>query len=168
MGWSFAMDKSHDRKACIAELVTGFSCGWKPLKHRAVGNHLWILLENPDKSKSIYLFLLQGGGKDMGWGYKGMGEEAGPYYYDCPLSLINEARAALNAEVSAWRQKVQEHHAKKASKLVPKAGLEVVSGKHIYTLVEPLAPRRGWRVQQQQTGVFFRMPAAQLSRALQV
>lgn len=166
MGWSFSMDKSHDRKACIAELVNGFSCGWKPLKHRAVGNHLWILLEGPDKSKSIYLFLLQGG-KDMGWGYKGMGEEMCPYYYDCPLSLLNEASTPLNAETEAWRQKVRDHHAKKAAKVAPRPGLEVVSGKHTYTLVEKLAPRRGWRVQQQPSGIFYRMPAAQLSRALQ-
>lgn len=164
MGWSFACDTCHDRKAQVADFKSDrfFSSGWKLIDSRVVGNHFWGLLQNGDK-KSIWLGLMQGGGKTMGWGYKGLGEECGPYYFDCPLPLLNQATETTNERALEWRQSVRTFHATKRPKV--KSGDVVESGAYKYRLVEPAGPRRGWRVQSLADGCIYRMPANQLARA---
>jgi len=165
MGWSFACSPRHDKKACVAELTRPgrYSPGYTMLRHSVVGNHLWTLIKCPDGRTIIGLDLLAGGGKQgMGWGYKGMDEESGPYVYDCPLSFLDAASEPRGHAVE-WRLKVREHHARKTSHKAF-AGQVVSYGADTYTLVAPAGPRRGWTVTSS-AGFRFRMNFKQLARA---
>lgn len=167
MGWSFeVMERS--RKDFI-ESLTGdrhFSEDYKPLEHRVVGNHVWQLVRQVSIGRVFICLDLIAKERGGGWGYKGLSEDMGPYHYDCPLALLDKASEATTESAAAWRIKVREFHAKKSCKRKPVAGLVVKSGSHQYELLEPCAPRKGWRVKDIETGAQYRMPAAQLSRAL--
>lgn len=164
MGWSFACDTSHNKKACIAELrsPSRFGENTKLIRACTVGNHHWYLAET-NGTKWIGLDLLQGGGKTMGWGYKSLDETCGPYVYDCPLAYIDEATAPATGYAGEWRLKVRAHHARKTSSKAF-AGQVVDYGKYRYTLISPAGPRKGWNVINQ-AGCRYRMNFKQLARA---
>lgn len=167
MGWSFEV-YPRSRKDFI-ESLTGdkhFSEDYKALEHRVVGNHVWQLVRQVSANRTFICLDLIAKERNGGWGYKGLSEDMGPYHYDCPLALLDKASEPVNETAKEWRIKVRAFHAKKAAKLKPKVGLIVKSGSASYELLEPCAPRRGWRVKDVETGLTYRMPAAQLSRAL--
>ena len=94
-----------------------------------------------------------------------MSEQSGPYYYDCPLSLLDKASEANTENAIEWRAKVRQHHAAKAQKKQAiVAGTVVQYGAHQYTLVRPAGPRKGWIADRVSDGCRFRMNARQLSQ----
>lgn len=159
MGWDFFNDRSMDRKRLVAYLRSPERIGdAKMIRSRVVGNHHWYVVE--DKAgRWIGLDLMQGGGRNSGWGYKAMDESVGPCYYDCPLSYLDLAPQSDVGYSAGWRDKVRAHH---ASKIVPSAGLKVQYGGHEYKLLEPVQ-RKGWRVMRSSDGAVFRMQSRQLS-----
>jgi len=163
MGWSFAYDTSHNKAACVAELrsPSRFGPQTKLLKACTVGNHHWYLAETNGVTW-IGLDLLQGGGKNMGWGYKSMDETCGPYCYDCPLSYLDAAPAPTTGYAGDWRLKVRAHQSNKKNKAF--AGQVISYGKDTYTLISPAGPRKGWIVHSS-GGCRYRMNAKQLARA---
>lgn len=167
MGWLF---EHHDRgrEAFLKRLTdkTHFGEDYTPIKSRVVGNHVWQAVRyDPVGEVFIYLHLIAKQ-RNGGWGYKGMSEDMGPYFYDCPLSLLKLCTGPDTSGSKEWREKVRAYHAAKKAMPKPETGLVVKSGSYTYQLLEKLAPRRGWRVKEVDTGATYRMPAAQLSRAL--
>lgn len=166
MGWSFSY-VDVGRKAHIESLTSKrhFSEDYEPLEHRVVGNSVWqLVLHKPTGHKFITLDLIakQRGG---GWGYKGLSEDEGPYEVNCPLSLLNKASPVTEGYAVEWREKVRAYHARrKTAKPVP--GMVVKYGGHEFRLVEPWAPRKGWRVIDADSGNTYRMTARQLAEAL--
>lgn len=147
MGWSFAMQDT-GRKAHIESLTNQrhFSPGYISVTYRVVGNHVWQLVQRPDGTKYITLDLIakeRGGG----WGYKGMSEDSGPYYFDCPLALLDKADPPATANAEAWRIKVREYadRQKRLKREMQnlKPGTVIVVGPCQYTLLEDLG-RSGW------------------------
>lgn len=165
MGWSFAYDDV-GRKAHIESLTNQrhFSEGYVPLEHRVVGNHVWQLVQMPDGRKFICLDLIAKE-RNGGWGHKGMSEDMGPCYYDCPLSLLNKADPVDVGYAVEWRKKVREYHAKRKT-TKPASGMVVKYGQHEYRLECQWAPRKGWKVTRIEDGCEFRMNAKQLAQAL--
>lgn len=167
MGWSFEMHDSG--RANFIERLTSkahFGETYTPIKSRVIGNRVWQAVRN-EKTGAVFICLdLIAKERYGGWGYKGMDESAGPYCYDCPLSLLALCTEPLNENAKVWREKVREYHAAKKAVPKPVPGLTVKSGNYEYQLLEPCAPRKGWRVKEVDTGATYRMPAAQLSRAL--
>lgn len=106
MGWTFGYETKPELKARLTA---------RALHHRTVGNHLWTV-EEFEGTPFIALYLLR---TERGRaGYKDMTESMHPYYYDCPLSLLDKAPAASKE----WRDKVLCYHLeKKAEKARHKA-----------------------------------------------
>lgn len=167
MGWLFAYDPNFKRADQVRELNSPrtYSEGWTLLKHRLVGNHLWHLVQRPNGQRTIGLFLLKGGGRTMGWGYKDMCEDSYPYYYDCPLSLLDACTPPTSDNARKWRELVRVWHARRRNKPKAVPGLKVHYGDKTYTLVEPVGRRLGWWVKDEH-GFNYRMNSRQLSRAL--
>lgn len=166
MGWSF---DCHDvgRKAYIERLTSQkhFSEGYTPLEHRVVGNHVWQLVRIDDENRTFICLDLIAKERGAGWGHKGMSEDMGPCYYDCPLSLLDKADPPREGSyAAAWREKVREYHARKSAK--PQAGMVVKYGGHEYRLDTPAGPRKGWRVTRVSDAMVFRMSSRQLADAL--
>ena len=150
MGWLFACNRNHDRQACIEELrrPSRYGEGQRLLKSTVVGNHHWYVAEIiATGERYIGLDLMQSGYPQHGWGYKDMTESCGPCYYDCPLGFLDLVPNVPEPYGAEWREKVRQHHAKRADKRrnPPKPGDLVSYGGTTYTLVQNLG-RRGWSV----------------------
>ena len=116
MGWLFSYDRSFGRKELIAERQSSYKDEPKYtlLKSIPAGNQLWSLLKHKETNRTvIVLDLMQGGGKDEGWGYKTMSEDSGPYQYNCPMSILKAADPPTSEYSAEWREKVLQHHAAK-------------------------------------------------------
>jgi hypothetical protein len=169
MGWSFAC-RDIGRAAHIAELTskTHFSAGYTPLEHRVVGNRIWQLVRIESTGRLLITLDLIAKDRKGGWGYKGMSEDMGPSYYNCPLSLLEKASEPPEPGYAAeWRKKVREHHAKRKENEVRtwETGMCIRYGSHEYRLHSPAGPRRGWHVVRCGDGANFRMRANQLVQA---
>lgn len=164
MGWSF---DTHDvgRKAFIERITSQahFSAGYTPLESRVVGNHIWQLIEHEGcKFIALDLIAKERGG---GWGNKGMDETWGPYHYDCPLSLLDKASPPRNESAAAWRERVRQHHAAKAARPRPIAGLVVELCQHQYRLLEPHWKRGNWVAERVSDGERFRLSPRYLNQS---
>ena len=159
MGWSFAMQDT-GRKAHIESITNQrhFSNGYIPVTFRVVGNHVWQLVQRPDGTKYITLDLIakeRGGG----WGYKSLDEDCGPYFFDCPLTLIRQADPPATPNATAWRIKVREYADRerrlKREMSTLKPGSVIVTVQNQYTLLEDLV-RSGWRAKDS-GGAYWRL-----------
>lgn len=145
MGWSF--NYFGDKKYLVSQLrdPSRFTAGTKLLQACTVGNHHWYLAETNGR-KWIGLDLMQGGGKNSGWGYKSMDESAGPYYFDCPVSYLDKADVAPGPHAAAWREKVRQFHADKKNVFVPAVGKTFPIKGELFTIGRKDPFRRGWLV----------------------
>ncbi|HNC58609.1 MAG TPA: hypothetical protein PLP33_24490 [Leptospiraceae bacterium] len=118
MGWLYSTSWNTKEKM-VNHLVD--SLGGKYVKHRLVGNQLWMIGKTAENEKFILLALIQSGGKGHGFGYKDMSESAHPYFYNCPLNFLSEVPPA-NEE---WREGVRQYHKRKAEEKILKTRLQV-------------------------------------------
>lgn len=102
-------------------------------KATTYGRHLWTLYETQTGERFINLDLMSRDG-EYGWGYKDMDESMGPYYYDCPLELLDQAGPTPHETAQRWREKVRAMHARKARKL--EVGTKIQMYGNTYTVVE--------------------------------
>lgn len=76
----------------------------------AFGRRLWIVYEQKnDGGRFIMLFLIQERKGEAG--YKDIDESMGPYYFDCPLSLLDLAEPRAEGITGEWRTAVRNAHA---------------------------------------------------------
>lgn len=77
------------------------------------GGVLWTVWERtgPDREPERWIGcdLLQYRKTD-GWGYKGMDESVGPFYYSCPLGYLKKVPTVANED---WRVLVRAYHAER-------------------------------------------------------
>ena len=109
MGWDFRALPCC-KQEIIDECVKSI-CSMTCLHQSVQGNELWTIWEKKDGARIILLFLLAS--KKLCWGYKEISEQAGPYYYKCPLGFL-EIAPVVNKN---WRDKVYEYHSKRLGNL---------------------------------------------------
>lgn len=157
MGWDFYCDKSWTKARIVADKVAGNDMRWDGhqatvIAHALRGNHLWRVVEKPDGSRFIALDLLRSGGRDSGWGYKGLCESVGPREVDCPLGFLD--MVPPNDDYG-WRDSVRAYHANKRArasvKLAP--GMPVTIYGKAYTIIRKREPR-GWIVRGQDGRIY--------------
>ena len=161
MGWLYIPKNRDQLIAHIKERA--FWTPNIPIVHRVVGNKIWTLYET-DGTKAICLTMIAVSQGDSG--YKTIDETAGPYEYDCPMSLVRKASPTTNSYALEWREKVAEFHRRRASAPKPETGMRVTYDGEEYRLHSPAGPKMGWSVVRCKDGVLLRMKATQLARAL--
>lgn len=139
------------------------------IESRLIGNHHWFLLKDSKSNElAICLDLISSDGSGT-YGYRTMDERCHPYYYDCPMSLIQKASPTNNENTNNWRNRAIElHEAAKEKAFDPEPNMVIevgVNKKTRYTLIQALAPRKGWQVQGVVDGIYYRMPVKQLKGA---
>jgi hypothetical protein len=119
MGWYYTHGASRAdtiRELTPAERRDDNGRIFRTLRHCCRGNVLFTLQENitPEgvSTKWIGVSLMQRSAE--GWGYKPMDESMHPYYYNCPLSYLDEASEPVNESSANWRAQVRFHAAAKA------------------------------------------------------
>lgn len=175
MGWTFMNSRSFGKQDLIDYLLAPsyWGEGFRLLGHSVVGNHLWAAIEHlTDKGdqikagdRFIFLALMQSGLPDSGWGYKDLDEGMGPCAVDCPLKILNLAGTPRSETAAEWRERVRQHHRKKAeTKTLLKPGSVVSYGGIPYKLDQSLG-RKGWVVTRVTDGATLRMTARQANEA---
>ena len=88
----------------LVDLYT--SSNWTIIDRKTTnfGRHLWMLIQPNQGSSFVCLFKLSSYGGD--WGYKSIDESMGPCYWDCPVSLIQQADSPTTATATQWRKAV--------------------------------------------------------------
>lgn len=120
MGWLFEYHTDDmTRKEYAAKLLKSIKATWSrgsiaPVKHALCGNHLWVLLETYRKdtgqiTQFIMLYLLSKRGT---WGYKDMDEDCWPYYFTCPVHMLNATKPWTKNSIN-WRKDCAEDRAQK-------------------------------------------------------
>lgn len=157
MGWLFGFGSPSEIKNHLNRTRTG---GPTVVKQAATqyGRHLWTVYETVKGERFINLDLIQKSGEQ--WGYKDMSEDMHPFYYDCPMSLLDVAGQTDNECANKWREEVRRHHASK-KKLSIGNRIEVY-GK-VYTIVEKID--RSWEVRSEADGRRYRMSPKHFARA---
>jgi hypothetical protein len=175
MGWLFCASSKDELVAHIEHDLSKVS-GLTILGKAVRGSRLWYAVEHrfaspylPEgggEQRFIVLYLTECDRRDhpaYRWGYKDMDESMHPYYYDCPIRLLDLTPQAIESE---WRKAVRAHHAKRKTVPKPEKHKVVTYGGERYQLNYPIAPRRGWDVTRVRDGMNFRMKAKQVNAAL--
>lgn len=122
MGWLYGHDWDTSKKLKDAKRVDFIAAKLAVVDEAttAYGKRWWVLLKptNADGTPApsvIVLYLLEKA--DGIWGYKDMDEGMHPFYYDCPVRLLDKADAPMNATGAEWRAEVRKQGAAKAAKL---------------------------------------------------
>jgi hypothetical protein len=166
MGWSFST-QWRGRAELVRHLRRSdrFDDKWHLVRACTSGNHHWYLMqERATGMHWIGLDLLQSGGPGNGWGYKDLDESVGPSAVDCPLTYLAAPHGEPVGHAAQWRERVRAYHAGRQARPAPAPGVWVKYGGRAYRLIEPVGPRRGWRVADE-LGDTYRMQARQLSQA---
>ena len=129
MGWSFS--HYENKQALVKHCVEDFQSAPNTvvLGYKVVGSVLYVACKYFSKSQNrtvtcigVYLLKHDGSGRNYcNWGYKDMDESSHPYYYDCPLKLldITEDMMPDSENARTWRAEVRRRHAlKKAQKTI--------------------------------------------------
>jgi len=152
MGWTSSPEWTTTAAVKAAILAECFGTTSTVVQTAATcaGKHLWILADDRQGTRRIFLFLIEGG-STAGYAWKSMDESMHPYTYDCPLAFLDMA-----PETSAkWRDGVRKFHARKGAKFVP--GDKVMSYGKPYTVVGPC--KRSWLVQDAEGNRYKASPA---------
>lgn len=102
------------------------------------------------------------------FGYKDMGEECGPYKYDCPVRILDQLdRLAPNpgGYAKEWREKCRAAKATKKTRQAWKAGDVAIIGGNKYLVCGSAGPRRGCYVKHPESGAHYRATAKQMANA---
>ena len=166
MGWSYTsraekMDIVRERtNAWTSDSGAQYTC----LRHTLRGNCLWMLMQRiaPDGTVARYidLALLQCE-NGYGWGYKGICEQAHPYYYSCPLSYLAETNMGECAE---WRDGVRAYHAKRAVKVTVGQKVRVTNG--WVMKIQSVSPLTAYRADNALDYALYRLRKAQIDEVL--
>lgn len=81
-----------------------------------VGSNFWAALKTTTNESYVFLFRLVRDGKD--WGYKVIDETMHPFYYNCPISLLNKTTSEAKEKLP-WRVEMRRLYGEKKVKKTP-------------------------------------------------
>lgn len=163
MGWTtpYGMSTKKQITDMLIRDLTG-SGTHKVLKTATVGNCFWVAMHTVTHGSFIVLYLLE---KHKGeYSYKDMDETMHPYYYNCPLSLLDLTTTPTNEELP-WRKEVRKRAAQTANrKSKPIAVGDFVTARSsagMYKVIGRYGPR-SWRIEDVATKRVYRCGTSRL------
>lgn len=115
MGWTF-MGRPQDVRAELRELYQ--SQFTQVIDDAVIGRTYYCAVEvnKPGKPREVYagvaLYSLKGGE----FGYKEMDESMGPYYFECPIRILDKLTPPTSSYAAEWRNKCRAHHASRRAR----------------------------------------------------
>ena len=100
-----------DRKAEIDSLWNGEKC--KLLKSSMVGNVYYGAVKKIETEEVFAVIFLTHTRQNFWFSYKDMDETAGPFNYDCPVSILKLLTPTKYENAKEWRKKCYEYHNKR-------------------------------------------------------
>lgn len=115
MGWTFPYSTT-TKKRLVDEILSDYRHhpNWKIIKTALVGSCFWMALHSlKTDEKFIVLYLMEK--HDGTYGYKDMDETMHPFFYNCPVSLLDMTTSPKN-EANPWRIEMRKKYAEKTAK----------------------------------------------------
>lgn len=175
MGWTEFKDNPQlsraemiRRELSQAPNAEGRAWGFEYITERGSTVYAVGWFDSPNRPREYFGLVCLTSRRNGWFAYKDITEDMGPYQHAAPVKMLDMLdRLAPNPTGYAanWRKSCREYHDAKKARAVWQAGDRIDNGRAVYVLIEPAAPRRGWRVYDEATGDRYRMPAAQLARA---
>lgn len=138
MGWTsynanFYKKGKVDRKAEIDNLWNNDSSKkFKVLKSAMVGSTYYGAIQVEDRVFATIFLTSVDMSSYYNFSYKDMEETCGPFYYDCPISILKLLTDTDNELANQWRQKCWEkHEAKKTERKNPNSLKNLLLGTKI-------------------------------------
>lgn len=131
MGWTFydadvTTRGKRDNKKIKAILDKQCTWEWdggsnKPLKSSLVGNTYYAAVEQllPDGTRKVWAAVTRislGNENGFRFGYKDMEESMNPFYYDCPIGILNLLTETDSKYANEWRENVRKYHEEQKEK----------------------------------------------------
>jgi hypothetical protein len=122
MGWTFFHASGKPSEILTREFTQipseKYPSEFKVLDQSSRGRVWYAVIEstNPDGIKRVYGMICLWTMRRGEFGYKELGEDMGPYYYDAPLRIVNllDELSPNPVGLSAkWRQSVRDCHIRK-------------------------------------------------------
>lgn len=152
MGWTGIFDairKSNgqiDRKATLEREFAG----WKHttgetvmLKGSMAGSVFYAAMQTTTKNGvDVWALVVLTSVNGVEFRYKEMTEDEHPYYFSCPISILNALTPTTNENANAWRQKCMEEYSKKKTTAgrIPRNATQI----YITFLVDTSASKKGY------------------------
>jgi hypothetical protein len=158
MGWDFVLS-CKKKKDMVEHIRKNYSIS----DYNVSGDEMWVIMINRDNT-TLAVFLLQKDGNC--WGFKNVSESEGPFYYDCPNSLISKVPCPDNQYAKEWRTRrlayLAEKHATLSFKRQLQVGCRVKLANGWIVTVESLKPFEG----RNADGKLIRIPKKMLIREI--
>lgn len=128
MGWTTFRDHtpSESRADIISREFTQAATannpnawGFESISTRGAIVYAIMYRDTPNQPRAYFGVVFITERKGGSFGYKDMGEDCGPHYYEAPLAMIDKLdKLAPNpgGYATGWRAAVRQHHARKAEK----------------------------------------------------
>lgn len=131
MGWTFydadvyTCGKRDNKKI---KAILDKQCTWswdggcnKPLKSSLVGNTYYAAVEQilSDGTRKVWAAVTRislDGEDGFRFGYKDMEESMNPFYYDCPIGILNLLTETDSEWANEWRENVRKYHEEQKEK----------------------------------------------------
>ena len=152
MGWTGIFDairKSNgqiDRKSTLEREFAG----WKHatgetvmLKGSMAGSVFYAAMQTTTQNGvDVWALVVLTGVNGGEFRYKEMTEDEHPYYFSCPISILNALTPTTNENANAWRQKCMEEYSKKKTTAgrIPRNATQL----YITFLVDTSASKKGY------------------------
>lgn len=105
MGWTVIPGATRDD--VVRELLNDYH----PVDHELCDDILWAVVAGEGAHQNLIVcFLLRA--PNGGWGYKPLEERMHPFYYGCPLRLLEQAPVTCQD----WREKVRKYHTHRSTR----------------------------------------------------
>jgi hypothetical protein len=133
MGWTFFNASGKPSEILTREFTQvpseKYPSEFKVLDQSMRGRVWYGVIEstNPEGIKRVYGMICLWTLRRGEFGYKELGEDMGPYYYDAPLRIVNlldELSPKPLGFALKWRESVRAYHAHQKSKRVAKKALK--------------------------------------------
>lgn len=127
MGWTTFEDTPSQSRADIirkeftqaATASNPNAWGFESINTKGAIVYAIMYRDTPDHPRAYFGVVFITERKGGSFGYKDMGEDCGPHYYDAPLTMIDKLDKLAptpSGYAAGWRNAVRQHHARKAEK----------------------------------------------------
>lgn len=100
MGWSFQAKDERKKFSYKSYIPTLFDSKYTVIDSRKVGSVVYAAVKRDEKVFAVVILLKV---TKYEVGYKAMTEDMGPYYYDCPIAILNLLSESDCDSVNEWR-----------------------------------------------------------------
>jgi len=105
MGWSYYRPQGRIDRLTECRNVFGREPSWATIVKDALVDDVYYAAMRSTKTNKVWALIVMTDVADGEFGYKDMDETMGPFYYDCPNTILKLLSPTDNEYAKTWREK---------------------------------------------------------------